>query len=187
MSSKLTLPERFITFLTTNMQFSEMKGVVNGSKISIKVDNEYTQARLTELKDHLLSLFGLNDIDSIKWERKRKAFLDRVTSIQYEDETPKEQVEERIELTPDEIEVLKEWVESDYPYSLQQSFMGNRTVYYLGRKSYEAIRAEEKVEWEDYFERLMALGFISVNKYDKSGKPQYKLKKAAFDYIKSIG
>ena len=187
MGAAWVLKTDFCSFLTTNMQFSGMKGVVNGSTISIKVDNEDTPARLTELKDHLLSLFGLNDIDSIKWERKRKAFLDRVTSIQYEDETLKEQVEERIELTPDEIDILKEWVESDYPYSLQQSFMGNRTVYYLGRKSYEAIRTEEKVEWEDYFERLMALGFITINKYDKSGNPQYKLKKAAFDYIKSVG
>ena len=64
--------------------------------------------------------------------------------------------------------------------------MGNRTVYYLGRNSYEATKAEEKAAWEEYFERLIALGFISLNKYDKSGKPQYKLKKAAFDYIKSI-
>ena len=175
------------SFLTTNMQFSEMKGVVNGSTISIKVDNEDTPARLTELKDHLLSIFGMNDIDSIKWERKRKAFLERVTSIQYQEEIMPDAVEEGIELTPDEIEVLRQWVESDYPYSMQQSFMGNRTVYYLGQKGYEAIKAEEKAEWEDYFERLMKLGFISLNKYDKSGKPNYKLKKAAFDYIKSLG
>lgn len=187
MGAAWVLKTDFCSFLTTNMQFSEMKGVVNGSTISIKVDNEDTPARLTELKDNLLLLFGMNDIDSIKWERKRKVFLERVTSIQYQEEIMPEADEGGIELTPDEIAILRQWVESDYPYSMQQSFMGDRTVYYLGQKGYEAIKAEEKADWEDYFERLMKLGFISLNNYDKSGKPKYKLKKAAFDYIKSLG
>lgn len=186
MGAAWVLKTDFCSLLTTNMSFDGMKGVVNGSTISIKVDNSDAPARLSELKDLLISLFEFKPIDSIKWERKRKAFLEKVTSIQYDEETELEPVEESIELTPDEIDVLKQWVESDYPYSLQQSFMGNRTVYYLGRKGYESTTAEEKAEWEDYFERLIALGFISLNKYDKSGKPQYKLKKSAFDYIKSL-
>ena len=186
MGAAWVLKTDFCSFLTTNMSFDGMKGVVNGSTISIKVDNADAPARLTELKDHLLSLFGLNDIDSIKWERKRKAFLEKVTSIQYIDEVSQELEEESIELAPNEIEVLRQWVESDYPYSLQQNFMGNRTVYYLGRNGYETLKSEEKAEWEDFFERLTLLGFNSINKYDKYGHPQYKLKKAAFDYIKSL-
>ena len=55
-----------------------------------------------------------------------------------------------------------------------------------GVKGYQVTKAEDKARWEDFFERLIALGFISLDKYDKSGKPQYKLKKAAFDYIKSL-
>ena len=58
-----------------------MSGVVNDSKISIKVNNNDAPARLTELKDKLIALFGLKNIDAIKWERKRNAFLDRVNTI----------------------------------------------------------------------------------------------------------
>ena len=186
MGAAWMLKTDFCSFLTTNMSFNEMKGVVNGSNISIKVDNDDAPARITELKDHLVSLFALKDMDSIKWERKRKAFLDKVNTIQYNDEAIPEELVENIELSPEDIEVLKQWVESDYQYSLQQNFMGNRTVYYLGRKGYEATNSEEKAIWEDFFERLMHLGYITINKYDKNGQPQYKLKKAAFDYIKSM-
>ena len=81
MGAAWVLKTDFCSLLTTDMEFSNMSGVVNDSKISIKVDNNDAPARLTELKDKLISLFGLKAIDAIKWERKRQVFLDRVTSI----------------------------------------------------------------------------------------------------------
>lgn len=81
MGAAWVLKTDFCSFLTVDMEFSNMSGVVNDSKISIKVNNSDAPARLTELKDKLISLFGLKNIDTIKWERKRKAFLDRVTTI----------------------------------------------------------------------------------------------------------
>lgn len=80
MGAAWVLKTDFCSLLTTDMEFSNMSGVVNDSKISIKVDNNDAPARLTELKDKLISLFGLKAIDAIKWERKRQVFLDRVTN-----------------------------------------------------------------------------------------------------------
>ena len=81
MGAAWVLKTGFCSLLTNDMEFSNMSGVVNDSKISIKVDSNDAPARLTELKDKLISLFGLKAIDAIKWERKRQVFLDRVTSI----------------------------------------------------------------------------------------------------------
>ena len=81
MGAAWVLQTDFCSFLTSDMEFSNMSGVVNDSKISIKVNNNDAPARLTELKDKLITLFGLNNIDAIKWERKRNAFLDRVNTI----------------------------------------------------------------------------------------------------------
>lgn len=81
MGAAWVLKSDFCSFLTTDMDFDMMKGVVNNSTISIKVDGVDSATRLTELKNKLLLQFELRDIDSTKWERKRKAFLDKVCSI----------------------------------------------------------------------------------------------------------
>ncbi len=81
MGAAWVLKTDFCSFLTSDMEFSKMSGVVNDSKLSIKINNNDAPARLTELKDRLISLFGLKDIDAIKWDRKRKAFLNRVATI----------------------------------------------------------------------------------------------------------
>ena len=84
MGAAWVLKTDFCSLLTNDMEFRNMSGVVNDSKISIKVDNTDAPARLTELKDKLISLFGLKAIDAIKWERKRQVFLNRVTNIKNE-------------------------------------------------------------------------------------------------------
>jgi len=83
MGAAWVLRTDFCSFLTTDMDFGMMKGVVNGSAISIKVDAEDTPARLTELKDKLTALFHLSKMDAVKWERKRNTFLKAVNAIDY--------------------------------------------------------------------------------------------------------
>lgn len=83
MGAAWILKTDFCSFLTNDMDFSGMKGVVNSNAISIKVDGSDAPARLTELKDKLLQVFNLNNIDSTKWERKRQAFLDKVKTISH--------------------------------------------------------------------------------------------------------
>jgi len=80
MGAAWVLKTDFCSILTSDMEFSKMTGVVNDSKISIKVNNDDAPARLTELKDKLISMFELKAIDTIKWERKRQMFLDRVAN-----------------------------------------------------------------------------------------------------------
>ncbi len=87
MGAAWVLRTGFCSFLTTDMDFSMMKGVVNGSAISIKVDAVDAPARLTELKDKLIQLFHLPNIEAIKWERKRNAFLRAVHAIEYSAES----------------------------------------------------------------------------------------------------
>ena len=83
MGAAWVLRTDFCSFLTTDMDFGMMKGVVNGSAISIKVNAEDTPARLTELKDKLSALFHLSKMDAVKWERKRNSFIKAVNAIDY--------------------------------------------------------------------------------------------------------
>ena len=183
MGAAWVLRTDFCSFLTTDMDFSQMNGVVNSNTISIKVDGADAPARLNELKEKLIAMFSLNAMDGTKWERKRQAFLDKVLTIQYANESDDEE-ETIIDLSEAEIQILKDWTASDMRVSMQQTYRGGRKVYYLG-KSYEVIGAEEHAEWEAFFERLVAFGFVEQI-IDKNGYPQYKLKKAAYDYVKSL-
>lgn len=184
MGAAWVLRTDFCSILTPDIDFNELEGVVDSSTISIKVDNADAPARLTQLKDKLTQVFGLKGIDSIKWERKRNAFLKRVQEIKYLEKT-KSEVNYKRFLSDEEFQVLKEWVNSGNQFSSQRYLIGDRILYHLGNRDYESIGAEKNAEWEDFFERLNTHGFITISEIDKSGYPKYKLKKAAFDYVRT--
>lgn len=75
MGAAWVLKTDFCSFLTKDMEFKDMTGVVNNSSLSIKVNSEDAPARLTEMKDKLVNMLGLIPIDERKWERKRTNFL----------------------------------------------------------------------------------------------------------------
>ena len=81
MGAAWVLKTKFCSILTKEMSFEMMKGVVNQSKMSIKVDADEASARLNELRDQLIQFFGLPSISQTPWERKRNKFLSTVKSI----------------------------------------------------------------------------------------------------------
>lgn len=78
MGAAWVLKTNYFSFLTKDMSFDMMKGVVDSSDIAIKVDADDAKARLNELKDKLLEAFGFDDISQTKWDRKRDRFLESV-------------------------------------------------------------------------------------------------------------
>lgn len=71
----------FCSILTKDMDFDKLKGVVNGSKISIKVDTPDAPSRLNQLEEKLINLFNLPSVNQTKWERKRNNFLKTVNGL----------------------------------------------------------------------------------------------------------
>ena len=83
MGAAWVLKTDFCSILTNDMEFGGMKGVVNAGSLLIKVDSDDAPSRLTKLKDLLTRKFSLIPMDQIKWERKRKGFLDIVKTSHY--------------------------------------------------------------------------------------------------------
>lgn len=75
----------FCSFFTKDMDFTKLKGVINGSNIGIKVDADDAAGRLNELYDKLQKIFNLTPLDHNTWERKRNAFLRLVNAIEYKE------------------------------------------------------------------------------------------------------
>ena len=96
MGAAWVLKTGFCSFLTTDMEFNDMVGVIDKTKLSLKVNTEQAPSQLTELKNILTETFGLNVIEERKWERKRKQFLETVCNIKYEE--TKAAINEKVEL-----------------------------------------------------------------------------------------
>lgn len=71
------------SILTKNMKREQMRGVVDGSTIFIKVDAPEASARMNELRKKLTGMFNLATMSDTTWERKRNTFLKAVNAIEY--------------------------------------------------------------------------------------------------------
>ncbi len=85
-----------------------------------------------------------------------------------------------------DIERLKIWASSSNTTAVRHNFMGGNSTYRVGDFAYDVNDGRSKAEWDDFYERLLKVGFIEIIRYDSSGTPVYKLKKAAYDYVDSI-
>ncbi len=188
MGAAWVLKTDFCSFLTTDMKYDMMKGVVNDNTISIKVDAEDTPSRLTELKDKLSAIFILNPIDSNKWERKRQAFLDKVLAINYEpvtavDETPS------VEFNQEELQIFSKWANNrtDTTYMVAKTRAG-LNVFFGSHNGYTFPYGEPMAEFEDFMQRLLSAGFIKIDRYDsKNRQIIYAITKQGYDYAKTLG
>lgn len=84
MGAAWVLKTDFCSFLTNDMKYDKMKGVVNNAKLSIKVDEDDAKGLLNDLYKHLTAVFSLQEMDVNKWERKRDQFLQVVRNLKYE-------------------------------------------------------------------------------------------------------
>ncbi len=190
MGAAWVLKSDFCSFLTTNMDFEGMKGVVKSSTISIKVDGLDAPSRLTELKDLLTSLFGLQSIDSIKWERKRQAFLKKVLSIDYgeEENTEVSTTKETILFNSSELELFSSWANNpvDQTYMVLR-IRGGLQVQFGYRNGRMYSYGKEEAEFDDYMKRLVRAGYIVIDRIDvKNRQNIYKITKQGYDFAKSL-
>lgn len=187
MGAAWVLKTDFCSFLTTDMDFSMMKGVVNGSTISIKVDNDDTPARLSELKDKLTNVFGLSTIDGTKWERKRQAFLDKVLSITFEASSV-DAAEQTVIFSPEELQIFSKWANNtiDKTYTVVKNRAGLE-VHFGYQNGYTFPYGEGEAKFDDFMQRLKTAGFIVAEHYDnKYRQPVYKITKQGYDYAKTL-
>jgi len=89
-----------------------------------------------------------------------------------------------LDLSGYDIERLIKWTSADNPTFYSSFYTGGGAFYGLGaRNQYEVKAGKEMAEWNDFFEKLIRLGFIAVEELKEDGNPNYKLKKAAYDFV----
>lgn len=80
MGAAWALKSRATSFLLPGFEFSDMKGVINGDRIAIKVDNDIIEVKdkLNQLRDNLVAEFELTPIPNITWEQARDKFIEEI-------------------------------------------------------------------------------------------------------------
>ena len=90
-----------------------------------------------------------------------------------------------IELSDEEIDVLRSWVASDEPDAHAARYMGG-TMFVLGSLSYDITDGRELVQWQEFFNKLERAGFIEQYRKNRQGNPVYQLRTPAYNYIDNL-
>ena len=186
MGAAWVLKTDFCSFLTTDMTFDKMEGVVNGSTISIKVDAEDAPARLTELKNTLIPMFKLQTIDNTKWERKRKAFLNQVLSIAYKEAQVEDDNKSTFEFDTEELLLFSKWANNPTDTTFMAMWTRQGLEVHFGyHNGYTFPRGEALAHYEDLMNRLQQAGFITSDG-TSNNVTKFKITKQGYDYAKTL-
>ena len=90
-----------------------------------------------------------------------------------------------IEFSEEEQDIIVRWTESRSTNCCTLGVLGGM-YYVFGNIKYLAKYGKEEALFDNFIDRLLNVGFIGFEKYDDHGKPVYKLKKAAYDYVDGI-
>ena len=163
MGAAWVLQSAYSSFLTSDMSFGDMDAVVPQTKVAVKVDETDAEARMNSWRKRILTWFGKEQTNDNFWETSRDRFLSTVREFSYpkQEETTKttKLQKEESELSDKDKEILKQWVKSGSIEMYKAEYMGGGTII-LGDEQYTYGTAREEADWNDFFRRLLQMGFI---------------------------
>lgn len=180
------------SFLTADCEYDDMKGVIDSKFISIKVNAEDATDRMNEFIYKVLNFFNLPQLKlSVfsRWESDRNEFLKEVCKLDLVEEQ-REKVKDSENLMQDSLsdfdkKHLKKWAECDDGECWIIETMDGSFIQ-IGEEEFCVNSGRERAEWDNFFERLIELGFAVIDRPNSDGSPIYKLKKSAYDYVESL-
>lgn len=164
MGAAWVLQSEYSSFLTKDMSFGDMDAVVPNTKVAIKIDSPEAEARMNSWRKRLLAWFGKDEKNDSLWEMHRNSFLKHVRDLSYlkKEEATKAPVilqREEVRLSEKDEELLKKWVDSNNNEMYKAEYIGGGCII-LGDTDYQYETAREEAEWNDFFKRLLKMGFI---------------------------
>ena len=152
MGAAWILQNKYTTILLPDFEFKEIQGAINPRRIGLKLDSDETEVKekLGQLKDILVQEFGLSEMPSVRWERKRDAFISTVTKLRGQS----------IKISNEALKLLQ--VASDTENgSILKTFDFEGT--YIISNNINFITSQERREvakWENGLEELIKLRFV---------------------------
>lgn len=179
MGAAWVLKTDFCSFLTNDMSYNQMKGVVNNTRISIKVDDKDAPSLLNDLYKQLTRLFVLQEMDMNKWERKRDQFITLVRNIKY-NEVKKTIEEKNVDMEYKKLQIAKMKAEAEDRHKAY--IRGNIVKDYQGKRTLKIFNAGQStarnvlVEWLNESDRVIVRGeFYNIGELTPQNARSYTL------------
>ena len=179
------------SFLTVDCEYNDLKGVIDNKTISIKVNAKDATDRMNEFISKVLNFFNLPQLELpvfSQWETDRNEFLKEVCKLDTtaeKREKAKDKKSTQDSLSDFDNEHLKKWANCDDGECWIIETMDGSFIQ-IGEEEFCVNSGRERAEWDNFFERLIELGFAVIDRPNSDGSPIYKLKKAAYDYVESL-
>ena len=179
------------SFLTADCEYDDLKGVIDKKFISIKVNAKDATNRMNEFICKVLDFFNLPQLELSafsQWESDRNEFLKevcRLSTTAEKREKTKDKKSMQDSLSDFDKENLKKWANCDDGECWIIETMDGSFIQ-IGEEEFCVNSGRERAEWDNFFERLIELGFAVIDRPNSDGSPIYKLKKAAYDYVESL-
>lgn len=180
------------SFLTADCEYNDLGGVIDNKYISIKVNAKDARDRMNEFMGIVLDFFNMPKPDFStfsQWETDRNEFLKEVCKLnpvaEQGDGSKDCQKLKQESLSDFDEEYLIKWANCDDGECWIIETMDGSFIQ-IGEEEFYINSGREKAEWDNFFERLIELGFAAIDRLNSDGSPIYKLKKAAYEYVESL-
>ena len=143
----------YCSFLLPGFDYSDMKGVVDSSRIAIKLDEDKrtVQNLINQLYDELADFFSADRDTSIVWEGARDEFIGKINSIQVVTESS---------LTTEAESILGEAVKDDRGIVMMFSDLGGLTIQAGNRAMNTPGIRREEARMEAAVKELIRNGYL---------------------------
>jgi hypothetical protein len=181
MGAAWALDKEVKPFLLPKTTIEDLGWIYNPT-IASKIEEKAT---LNSLYDVLCEKYSITK-NTTNWGRQVEKFLKSINNNFDNGELPKSHSIDS-ELSEFYIQNLKYWVKAnDNKFINYRNASNGFSIYEFGGQRYNVKNAKEQADWEDFFEKLLELNFIEFERNNQFGLPIYKLKKAAFDFVKQL-
>lgn len=193
MGATWVLKTKYDTILLPGFEYKNIKGAVNPNQISIKLDGneEVLKQHLNELKDNLITEFGLTMPSATKWERHRQTFISAIASLPAQVDTTDGKLddiapvfEDSIKLTKDAEKLLIEGI-NDPNGEIRVIRVDAGSFISANKESFCHPDGGPRLEakWMEALEELEDYGFIKATSYKRT---IFTITREGYDYADSI-
>lgn len=91
MGAAWALGAKCSSFLTNDMTFEQMNGVINKDYIAIDINSTECKSRINDFKKEVINYTNIPAVEDNIWERERNKFIETVKEIKYDSESQNSQ------------------------------------------------------------------------------------------------
>lgn len=175
MGATWVLQKRYTTILLPGFDFKEVKGAINPTKISIKLDGGLLDIseKLGQLKNSIVKEFSLTPISDIRWEKKRNDFIDKINMHK----------ETNQQISDEAIELLSFACEHN-DYIIKTVDLSGVDIEISGKHFITLQITEEVARWENAISELLSAHLIKCR--DIKGE-LFAVLKSGYEFYEKLG